>query len=116
MGLLDPLRTHPFPYLMMKLFAFHDRQDDERMDLGRHHAMDLYHIVGMMIDEEYRRAVELGQYYGTYEQTEKARKIVRECFSVPTDLGLLRLREHTLFRKEFQFAEFIDVLGEVFRP
>lgn len=32
---------HPFPYLMMKLCAFHDRKDDARKDLGRHHAMDL---------------------------------------------------------------------------
>jgi len=106
---------HPFPYMMMKLFAFCDRKEDDRKDLGRHHALDLYHIVGMMIENEYQRTMELGQRYGANKQTGKAREIVRECFSNLTDIGLLRLREHTLFREEFQLAEFIDVLAEVFR-
>src|SRR5207302_1178076 len=48
-----------FPYLMMKLHAFDDRKDDADKDLGRHHALDLYTIVGMMTEQEYERAKEL---------------------------------------------------------
>jgi len=45
-----------FPYLLMKLTAFADRKEDENKDLGRHHALDAYTIVGMMTESEYERA------------------------------------------------------------
>ena len=44
-----------FPYLMMKLHAFGDRKEDANKDLGRHHALDAYTIVGMMTEGEYQR-------------------------------------------------------------
>jgi hypothetical protein len=44
-----------FPYLMMKLHAFEDNKEDVRKDQGRHHAIDLYAIVGMMTEGEYER-------------------------------------------------------------
>lgn len=105
---------HPFPYLMMKLCAFYDRKNDERKDLGRHHAMDLYHIVGMMIEQEYKRTISLAREYREHEQLRRVSEIVRDDFSTPTALGLLRLREHPLLREGFQLNEFIEVLGEVF--
>lgn len=39
---------HPFSYMILKLFAFEDRKDDDRVDRGRHHAFDLYRIVAML--------------------------------------------------------------------
>jgi hypothetical protein len=44
-----------FPYLLMKLHAFDDRKEEVDKDLGRHHALDLYTIVGMMTEKEYER-------------------------------------------------------------
>jgi hypothetical protein len=48
-----------FPYLLMKLSAFAERKVDANKDLGRHHALDAYTIVGMMTEPEYNRAMTL---------------------------------------------------------
>lgn len=108
------LIPHPFPYLMMKLFAFRDRKEDARKDLGRHHALDLYHIVGMMTEKEYKRSVDLASHYRGHQHVSIACDIVGECFSAPENLGVLRLREHRLFRNEFDVDTFISVLRELF--
>jgi hypothetical protein len=104
---------HPFPYLMMKLNAFHDRKDDLSKDLGRRHALDLYAIVGMMTEAEYDRARELGA-RGSGEHAAHAKAIVRGDFSDRTAIGILRLREHPLFRRDFQLDDFVLVLREIF--
>src|SRR5260370_21895609 len=122
---------------MMKLHAFDDRKDDADKDLGRHHALDLYTIVGMMTEKEYERAKELGAANATDENVRRARAIVRDCFpgkpigpgipgapwtlrsierghySQATAVGILRIREHMLFREEFLLEEFRSVLEEI---
>ena len=103
-----------FPYLMMKLHAFDDRKDDADKDLGRHHALDLYTVVGMMTEGEYRRAQELGVAQATDEHVRRACAIVRDHFADRTAVGILRLREHALFRAEFLLEAFMSVLGEIF--
>ena len=103
-----------FPYLMMKLFAFRDRRDDTDKDLGRHHALDLYSIVALQDELEYGQSKELGKLYAKEEHVVTARKIVREDFSTDTGLGMLRLREHSLFRDDFALSDFREVLGEIF--
>jgi len=106
---------HPFTYMMMKLFAFDDRKDDEEKDVGRHHAMDLYRIVAMMLEEEYEDAVALGKSYQDDQRVKRAQRIVVDHFGTPTALGMLRLREHQLFREELPLQEFSDVLREILR-
>jgi hypothetical protein len=103
-----------FPYLMMKLFAFDDRKDDTNRDLGRHHALDLYTIVGMMTEREYERARELGSLYQDNTSVRRAQGIVRDHFTGRSGQGMLRLREHRLFRDDFLMDEFGKVLREVF--
>jgi hypothetical protein len=105
-----------FPYLMMKLHAFDDRKDDARKDVGRHHALDLYSIVGLMTEAEYERAVDLARDYRRRHNphVDRAWQIVLESFSRPSALGLLRLREHPLYRGEFALDVFVDVLHEIF--
>jgi hypothetical protein len=103
-----------FPYLMMKLHAFDDRKDDRDKDHGRHHALDLYTIVGMMTEGEYERAKELGVAHAADGRVRRACAIVQEHFAERTAVGVLRLREHTLFRAHFLLEEFIGVLGEIF--
>lgn len=102
-----------FPYLMMKLHAFRDRKEDSNKDLGRHHALDVYAIVGMMTEEEFERASRLGRSQGD-EHLERARSIVTEDFSGPTALGVLRLREHPLSRDGLQIDDLISALEEIF--
>lgn len=103
-----------FTYLMMKLFAYNDRKDDARSDLGRHHAMDLYRIVAMMDEPEYEQARELAQFYANDDRVHRAREIIKTDLATPTSRGVLRLREHALFRESLQVDEFIDVLGDLF--
>jgi hypothetical protein len=102
-----------FPYLMMKLHAFEDRMDDAD-DLGQHHALDLYTIVGMMTEREYERAKELSASQATNEYFRRACAIIRNHFGSTTAVGVLRLKEHDLFREEFLLDEFMSVLGEIF--
>lgn len=103
-----------FPYLMMKLHAFGDRKEDANKNLGRHHALDVYTIVGMMTEGEYRRARSFGVTDREDAHVARARLIVSEDFGNSTALGVLRLREHPLARPDFRIKEFLEVLGEVF--
>ena len=114
-----------FPYLMMKLHAFDDRRrkaedaedreiKQKERDKERQHALDLYAIVGMMTEEEHDRAHELGVAGGGNEYVRRARAIVHDQFASRTAVGVLRLREHPLYRDDFQLDDFIAVLGEIF--
>jgi hypothetical protein len=103
-----------FPYLMMKLHAFADRKADANKDLGRHHALDAYAIVGMMTEPEYERARRIGAEHSGNPNIERARAIVRDDFTTETGAGILRMREHRLFRPDFQMDQFRQVLLEIF--
>ena len=91
----------PFTYLMMKLFAFRDRKEDEDKDLSRHHALDLYAIVAMQVESEYQESIRLGDVYSGDRRVGTAREIIQSDFADPTNIGAIRLREHSLFRPEF---------------
>jgi hypothetical protein len=103
-----------FPYLMMKLHAFRDRKDDADKDLGRHHALDVYTVVGMMTEAELNRAVAFGAADREDGHVRRAAEIVGEDFSGETALGVLRLLEHRLARPDFELREFLAVLRDVF--
>ncbi|NLY01257.1 MAG: hypothetical protein GXY83_34635 [Rhodopirellula sp.] len=104
----------PFTYLMMKLFAFRDRKEDGDKNLGRHHALDLYTIVAMQVESEYQESLRLGNLYGGDGHVETAREIIRSDFAEPMSIGVIRLREHPLFRPEFPVPDFLAVLREIF--
>ena len=104
----------PFTYLMMKLFAFRDRKMDEDKNLGRHHALDLYTIIAMQVESEYQESLRLGNLYTGEGHVDTAREIVRSDFAEPRSMGVIRLREHPLFRTEFPVPDFLAVLGEIF--
>jgi hypothetical protein len=103
-----------FPYLLMKLSAFADRKADQNKELGRHHALDAYTIVGMMTEAEYDRAQALAARSRSDPHFVRVCDIVAAEFTSPTALGILRLREHRLFRDEFRLDEFAATLAEIF--
>lgn len=103
-----------FPYMLMKLSAFADRKTDENKDLGRHHALDVYTIVGMMTEPEYDRARMLASRSRSEPHFARVCDVVAAEFSSPTAPGMLRLREHRLFRADFRLDEFAATLAEVF--
>lgn len=87
----------PFTYLLMKLFAFRDRLDDQRKDLARHHALDVYRIVGLITPEEDKIVRLLASRYREHPKVIEARRVAQVHFSEPRALGILRMREHPLF-------------------
>ncbi len=103
-----------FPYLLMKLSAFADRKDDGNKDLGRHHALDAYTVVGMMTEAEYDRARALAARSRADPHYLRVCDVVAAEFASPTALGVLRMREHPLFRDDFRVGEFIATLAEIF--
>jgi hypothetical protein len=94
----------------MKLAAFHDRKDDQRRDVGRHHAMDLYRTVALVTEPEHERAALLLARHEHGATVERARQIVAEDFRSPTAIGILRLQEHPLYQSAFPVADFIREL------
>jgi len=106
---------HPYTLLLMKLFAFKDRINDPRKDLGRHHALDLYSIIALMNEPEWQECRDFSHRLQNEPVIIEAGQIVTEHFSAVEQPGLLRLREHVYFRPEFQLPEFISALGELFR-
>jgi hypothetical protein len=103
-----------FPYLLMKLSAFADRKEDGNKDLGRHHALDTYSIVGMMTEAEYERSRALADRSRSDPHFARVCDVVAAEFATPASMGMLRLREHRLFRDEFRLDDFASVLGEIF--
>jgi hypothetical protein len=103
-----------FPYLLMKLSAFADRKEDTNKDLGRHHALDAYTVVGMMTEAELDRARALAERSRADSHFGRVCTVVAADFGEPTAIGMLRLREHRLFRDDFRIGEFVTVLREIF--
>lgn len=104
-----------FPYLLMKLSAFADRKGDANKDLGRHHALDAYTIVGMMTEPEFDRARSLAEACRTDPHFVRVCDVVAGDFADGTAIGMLRMREHRLFREEFRVEEYAATLREIFR-
>jgi hypothetical protein len=105
---------HPFPYLLMKLSAFSDRQNDADRQLGRHHALDVYTLVGLLTESEYECVREKAAQHADSPYLARTRQIVERDFSHETAIGILRLKEHALFQPEFQVAEMRAALQDIF--
>lgn len=71
---------HPFTYLVLKLFAYRDRQHDESADY-RYHAYDLYRIVAMMTESEVDAAIEMHGRFGSDPVVAEATRIAAALFA-----------------------------------
>lgn len=97
LGADDPVEVflpHPFSFVLLKLFAYRDRQDDKATDFGRYHAFDLYRIVAMMTDAELLEAEALRDRYADDVVVVEAREIISTLFGHADAPGGLALREH----------------------
>ncbi len=103
-----------FSYLMMKLFAFRDRKGDANKAMGRHHALDLFRIVAMLTRDEYASVKAMRERYAEHSLVKQAQQVIREHFGTEEAVGVLRLREHPLFRRGMDLPRFISELHEVF--
>ena len=96
-----------FSYLLMKLHAFSDRKDDTNKDMGRHHALDVYRIVGLMTKDEDQLVTRLSTEFQSDPYVRSAAEIVARGFTAPEGIGRLRIREHLLHHTSFD----LDTLG-----
>lgn len=102
-----------FSYIMMKLFAFQDRNQDPEKDFARHHALDLYRIIAMLTEDEFALAQRSATEQRSHPKVREAVKIVQQLFAEPTSLGVLRLREHPYFSAAGTLERFLVALKEI---
>lgn len=95
-----------FTFVLMKLMAFHDRVQDQNKELGRHHALDLYRIIGLLTKDEEQHALSLAAQHATNPVVIDARELAEQYFIANNGIGRLRIREHKLFREEFDLDRF----------
>lgn len=107
----EVLIPQSFSYLMMKLFAFRDRFDDANKDLGQHHALDIYRIVGMLRRDEDPLVRELSKELGTHPKVVDGRYIACKYFVSKNGLGRIRIQEHPLFTNEMDLDRFGNELA-----
>jgi len=105
---------HPFTYAMMKLFAFRDRFNDENKEFGRYHALDLYVVLAMATEVEWKTAQTLSRERHQANEYVEATRIVEQYFGTQTSGGVLRLRESPYWRPELQIVDFLSALRELF--
>lgn len=110
----DLYLPHAFTYLMMKLFALRDRIHDAEKDYGRHHALDIYTIVAMMTKSDWEECLAMHLKHQTDETLTEADKLVKHLFDNFNTLGVLRLKENIYYRADFQLAEFLSALKDLF--
>lgn len=95
-----------FPFVLMKLAAFHDRVHDTNKDEGRHHALDLYRIVAMLTQPELEHASRLASEYADHPVLQQGIETVQTMFSRSETIGCIRLREHPLCPKNIDLEHF----------
>jgi hypothetical protein len=105
---------HAFTFLMMKLFALRDRIDDAEKDYGRHHALDLYMIIAMMKQEDWKACVEMKRRHEADTKVIEASTLVKQLFGDMFGQGVLRLKENKYYRDDFQVKEFLAALKDLF--
>lgn len=92
---------HPFTYLVLKLFALRDRNElyeekhiEDDLSKAKYHAFDIYRIIAMMTEDEWKQAENLRGKYAESSIVSEARQIANEYFSSLDAKGVFRLRQH----------------------
>lgn len=102
-----------FSYIMMKLFAFRDQNQNPEKEFARHHALDLYRIIAMLTEREFAHAQGSATEHRSHAKVREAVKIVHKFFAETTSLGVLRLREHPDFSATGSLDQFLAVLRKI---
>lgn len=105
---------HPFSYLLMKLTAYRDRRTDADKDLGRHHALDVFRIVAMLMEEERDQLRQYVVRFADNPQVRSCADLVRADFGQATAGGVLAMRQHRLWQNDLQLDVFIETIREIF--
>ena len=90
----EVLIPRAFPYALMKLRALRDRITDANKQEGRHHAMDLYRIVGLLTEEESGASARLAREYESHVEIADANRTIDRLLAPTDGLGRIRLLEY----------------------
>jgi len=102
-----------FTLLLMKLYAFRDRCQDEEKDLARHHALDIYRIVAMMTEQEFEETRRQIAEQQDHPVLTEAARVVAEHFDSAESVGSLRLRSHLLWDEGMAMQAFLATLHDL---
>jgi predicted nucleotidyltransferase len=106
----EVLIPQAFTYALTKLCAFRDRMDDDDKDLGRHHALDLYRIVGLLAQDEDAAVRKLSEEFASHPVVIDAGEVAATHFVDADGVGRLRIREHSLYQESFDLDRFAEEL------
>lgn len=109
----EVLIPQAFTYVLTKLCAFRDRKDDADKDLGRHHALDIYRIIGLLTKDEDAVVRRLSAELASHPVVVDARQIAEAHFIAKDGLGRLRIREHALYAQSFNLDRFATELHDL---
>jgi len=109
----EVLIPQAFSYLLMKLCAYRDRMDDTNKDLGRHHALDLYRIAGLLTETEDADVRALSKEFAHHPTVIVARQVASTHFISPDGIGRLRIREHRLYNERMDLDRFSSELQQL---
>lgn len=90
----EVLVPRAFPYVLMKLGALRDRIDDGSKQEGRHHAMDLYRIAGLLTEEEAEVSARLARRFAEHDEVAEAKRTIDRLLAPKDGLGRIRLLEY----------------------
>lgn len=90
----EVLIPRAFPYVLMKLGAMRDRIGDQSKQEGRHHAIDLYRIVGLLTEEEVEVSERLAREHAGHAEIGSAMRTVDLLLAPSDGIGRVRLLEH----------------------
>ena len=101
-------------FLLMKIHAFRDRLEKGDIEKSGHHAMDVYRTISMLTEKTYGETLAFLQANRDSEVAKSATAIVRSNFNALDQPGMTKLRDHSLYRTEFDLEKMRSVLAEVF--
>lgn len=110
----EVLIPQAFTYLLMKLGAFRDRMNDDDKNFGRHHALDIYRIVGLLTEEEDGHVRQLHAEFADHPTVVEARNVAMTHFVAPDGIGRLRIQEHQLYSAAVNLDRLATELEQLF--
>lgn len=108
-----------YNFILLKLFAFNDRINDETVDYGRHHAFDIFATILNMDENDWENANTQLHQMKSSNLLNRIQELINKYFSSSNDLGILRIKETILYqnnKREFDkyINDFINDLKELF--
>ena len=82
-----------YNYIILKLHAFKDRKEDPTVDLGRHHAYDIFATICDMDEDDWKNAKRHFQSEQEEDYIQESISIINTYFSSASDLGIIRLKK-----------------------